>query len=118
MAAFKSILIHDINPKQFADVYAQTIAYGMFAARLHDETLETFSRLEAAELIPQSNPFLRKLFQHISSFDLDDRIVWIVETLVDIFRATDIKKLLANFGRATRQTDPVIHFYFRRGSHL
>ena len=58
MEAFKSILIHDITPKGFADVYAQTIAYGMFAARLHDATLETFTRQEAAELIPKSNPFL------------------------------------------------------------
>ena len=39
METFKSILIHDINAKQFADVYAQTIAYGMFAAHLHDTTL-------------------------------------------------------------------------------
>lgn len=61
MIAFKQILIHDITPKGFADVYAQTIAYGMFAARLHDPTLPTFSRHEAAELIPKSNPFLRKL---------------------------------------------------------
>ena len=44
MNAFKQILIHDITPKEFADVYAQTIAYGMFAARLHDPTLPTFSR--------------------------------------------------------------------------
>ena len=58
--AFKQILIHDISPKGFADVYAQTIAYGMFAARLHDPTLATFNRQEAAELIPKSNPFLRK----------------------------------------------------------
>ena len=50
MNAFKQILIHDITPKGFADVYAQTIAYGMFAARLHDPTLPTFSRQEAAEL--------------------------------------------------------------------
>jgi hypothetical protein len=64
MNAFKEILIHDITPKGFADVYAQTIAYGMFAARLHDPTLPTFSRQEAAELIPKSNPFLRKLFAH------------------------------------------------------
>ena len=48
MAAFKSILIHDITPKGFADVYAQTISYGMFAARLHDPTLDNFSRQEAA----------------------------------------------------------------------
>ena len=48
MNAFKQILIHDIKPKEFADIYAQTIAYGMFAARLHDDTLEDFSRQEAA----------------------------------------------------------------------
>src|SRR5690554_7254149 len=58
MLAFKQILIHDITPQGFADVYAQTIAYGMFAARLHDPTLDNFSRQEAAELIPKSNPFL------------------------------------------------------------
>ena len=52
MNAFKNILIHDITAKGFADVYAQTIAYGMFAARLHDPTLPTFNRQEAAELIP------------------------------------------------------------------
>ena len=60
MAAFREILIHDITPKGFADVYAQTIAYGMFAARLHDPTIPTFSREEAATLIPRSNPFLRR----------------------------------------------------------
>ena len=60
--AFKSILIYEIEPLQFADIYAQTIAYGMFAARLHDQTLDNFTRQEAAQLIPQSNPFLRKLF--------------------------------------------------------
>lgn len=57
MEAFKDILIHDITAEGFADIYAQTITYGMFAARLHDPTLPTFSRQEAAELIPKSNPF-------------------------------------------------------------
>ena len=78
LMAFEQILIHDITPRAFADIYAQTIAYGMFAARLHDPTLDTFSRQEAAELIPHSNPFLRKMFQYIAGYDLDNRIVWIV----------------------------------------
>lgn len=38
LSAFRQVLIHDITPRQFADIYAQTIAYGMFAARLHDPT--------------------------------------------------------------------------------
>ncbi|MBL1321444.1 MAG: N-6 DNA methylase [Methylophaga sp.] len=111
MEAFKAILIHDITNKQFADVYAQTIAYGMFAARLHDHTLPTFSRQEAAELIPKSNPFLRKLFQYIAGYDLDHRISWIIDSLADIFRATDVRSILQNFGKSTQQQDPIIHFY-------
>lgn len=111
MHAFQKILIHDITPSEFADIYAQTIAYGMFAARLHDPTLETFSRQEAHELIPKSNPFLRRLFGYIAGADIDERIIWIVDALADIFRATDIKKLLKNFGRTTAQHDPIIHFY-------
>ncbi|MGI8668888.1 MAG: type ISP restriction/modification enzyme [Aridibacter sp.] len=111
MKAFQDVLIHDITAREFADIYAQTIAYGMFAARLHDPHLPSFSRQEAAELIPKSNPFLRKLFQHIAGYDLDDRIKWIVDALADIFRATDVKKLLENFGKSTQANDPIIHFY-------
>lgn len=111
MTAFKEILIHDITPKGFADVYAQTIAYGLFAARYHDPTLPTFSRDEAARLIPKSNPFLRKLFHYIAGPDLDDRILWVVESLVEIFLATDVADILKNFGKATKMEDPIIHFY-------
>ena len=111
MNAFKQILIHDITPKGFADVYAQTIAYGMFAARLHDPTLPTFSRQEAAELIPKSNPFLRKLFGYIAGPDIDDRIKWIVDSLVEIFLACNVEGILKNYGKSTKMEDPIIHFY-------
>ena len=111
MNAFKDILIHDITPKGFADVYAQTIAYGLFAARLHDPTLDTFSRQEAAELIPKSNPFLRKLFGYIAGADIDDRIKWIVDNLAEIFLACNVEEILKNYGKSTKMEDPIIHFY-------
>jgi hypothetical protein len=111
MHAFREILIHDITPKGFADVYAQTIAYGMFAARLHDATLPTFSRQEAAELIPKSNPFLRKLFGYIAGPDIDDRILWIVDSLVEIFLACNVAEILKNYGKTTKMEEPIIHFY-------
>ena len=111
MLAFKQILIHDITPQGFADVYAQTIAYGMFAARLHDPTLNNFSRQEAAELIPKSNPFLRKLFGYIAGPDIDDRIKWVVENLSEIFLACNVEEILKNYGKATKMEDPIIHFY-------
>lgn len=111
MISFQQMLIHDIDNKAFSDIYAQTIAYGMFAARYHDPTLPTFSRMEAAELIPKSNPFLRKLFQDIAGFDLDSRLVWIVDELIGIFLASDVAQIMKNFGKSTKQEDPVIHFY-------
>jgi len=111
MSAFKEILIHDITPQGFADIYAQTITYGMFAARLHDPTLPTFSRGEAAELIPKSNPFLRKLFGYIAGADIDDRIIWVVDNLVEIFLACNVKEILQGYGKSTKMEDPIIHFY-------
>jgi len=111
MYAFKDILIHDITPRGFADVYAQTIAYGMFAARYHDPTLPTFSRQEAYELIPKSNPFLKKLFGYIAGLDVDDRIKWIVDDLVSIFLACNVQQMLKNYGKSTKMEDPIIHFY-------
>lgn len=111
MEDFRKTLLHDITPKKFADIYAQTIAYGMFAARLHDDTPQNFTREEASKLIPKSNPFLRKIFQKIAGFDLDDRIAWIVDDLVAAFAATDMQKIMQGFGKSTQQTDPILHFY-------
>lgn len=111
MEDFRNVLLHDITPKTFADIYAQTIAYGLFAARLHDSTPEDFTRTEAANLIPKSNPFLRKVFQHIAGYDLDERIAWIVDDLITAFAATDMKKIMQGFGKSTQQTDPMLHFY-------
>ncbi|HQF21749.1 MAG TPA: N-6 DNA methylase, partial [Kiritimatiellia bacterium] len=111
LAAFKQILLHDLDAETFADIYAQTIAYGMFAARLHDPTPDDFSRQEAAALVPKSNPFLRNLFGSIAAVDLDDRVAWVVDDLVEIFRTVDLKDILADFGKATAQEDPFMHFY-------
>ena len=114
LAVFREYLISDLSPKEFADVYAQTIAYGMFAARLRDQTAGDggdFSRRKAAELVPQSNPLLRKFFQHIAGYDLDNRIQWIVDDLADIFRATNVAELMTDFVKTNGRADPFIHFY-------
>ncbi|MEM9045020.1 MAG: type ISP restriction/modification enzyme [Pseudomonadota bacterium] len=109
--AFQENLIHDITAEDFADIYAETIAYGMFAARLHDTALDTFSRQEALELLPKSNPFLRSLFSYVAGYDLDDRIAWIIDDLARVFQACDVAKLMEGFGKLTGQNDPFLHFY-------
>lgn len=108
---FKSSLIHDITMADFADIYAETIAYGLFAARLHDHTQDTFSRAEALQLLPKSNPFLRNLFVYIAGPNLDDRLVRMIDDLCDIFKATSLHDLLSDFGKFTARNDPFIHFY-------
>lgn len=111
LRAFRSVLIHDLKPEDFADIYAQTIVYGLFTARLNDQTPEDFSRHEAAELIPKSNPFLRKVFQSIAVYDLDESISWIVEDLASMFAATDAERIMRNYGGNKRHSDPIVHFY-------
>jgi hypothetical protein len=109
--AFKANLIHDITVEDFADIYAETIAYGLFAARLHDETQETFSRGEALDLLPKSNPFLRELFIYIAGPTLDERLRRVIDELCDVFRATNMEQVLRHFGKVTARQDPFLHFY-------
>ena len=109
--AFKDVLIQELKPSDFADIYAQIIAYGMFAARLHDDTPEDFSREEAAKLIPKTNPFLRQIFNNLAGNDLDERIAWVVDDLVTVFLASDLQKIMKAYGEDKRHHDPMIHFY-------
>ena len=111
LESFRKILIRTMTETEFSDIYAQTVAYGMFVARLHDKTLDRFSRQEAATLIPKSVPFLRKMFDYIAGNDIDERIVWSVDSLAEIFSYTDIADILKDFGRKTKTSDPIIHFY-------
>jgi predicted helicase len=111
LKTFRNYLIHDLKAEDFADIYAQTIVYGMFTARLYDQSPEDFSRQEAANLIPKSNPFLRKIFQSIAGYDIDGNIEWIVDDLASMFAATDAAKIMRNYGSDKRHSDPIVHFY-------
>lgn len=109
--AFRSNLLQEITVEEFADIYAETIAYGLFAARLHDNSVNTFTRLEALDLLPKSNPFLRALFVYIAGPELDDRLVRVIDDLCAVFLATDMDEVLKDFGKVTGRMDPFLHFY-------
>ena len=108
--AFCKVLIGDLSVDQFADMYSQTIAYGLFAARCN-HVGRGFTREHAGHELPKTNPFLRKLFNTIAGADLDDRIAWAVDDLAELLARADMETILEDFGRATRQEDPVVHFY-------
>lgn len=110
LSAFRKTLIPDLQPEQFADMYAQTIAYGLFAART-TAPAEGFSRMKAGYDLPRTNPFLRRLFNEIAGPELDDRVAWLVDDLAELLKRADMTAILENFGHRTRREDPVVHFY-------
>lgn len=109
--SFRANLLPALEPGEFADIYAETITYGMFAARFHDTELDTFSRQEAMERLPASNPFLKGLFEYIAGPQLPPRLKYIVDDLVHVMRASDPHSLFRDFGKFTARNDPFIHFY-------
>ncbi|MCY3797838.1 MAG: N-6 DNA methylase [Chloroflexi bacterium] len=111
MAAFQKTLLPGLDVPRFADMYAQTLAYGLFASRVNfPGDPSQFNLRGAADDIPKTNPFLRDLFYH-SRFDFGRRLTWMAESLVEILRHTDMDSILQDFGKRTQQTDPVLHFY-------
>ncbi len=111
LQSFQRVLISDLNEAQFADMYAQTICYGLFAARCNTDQISSFSRETAAFRLPKTNPFLRGIFHQIAGTELDERITWAVDTLATILQQTDMEGILGSFGKRTRKEDPVVHFY-------
>lgn len=110
LTAFRNVLIESLSVKQFADMYAQTLCYGLFAARCNAPAAG-FTRQRAASALPKTNPFLRKLFNTIAGPDLDERIAWAVDQLAELLARADMAAILSDFGKRTRQEDPVVHFY-------
>lgn len=108
----KESLVSSLDNETFADMYAQTLIYGLFAARYNDKTAESFSRAEARELVPKTNPFLRSFFDHIAGNTFPDRLRFIVDELCEVFQHADVEKLLTDFyGKEKDNKDPIIHFY-------
>jgi len=114
---FKKLLVHDLTTDAFADMYAQTLVYGLFVARYNDETKKDFSRQEARDLIPKSNPLLQHFFDHITGLNFDKRLEYIVNELCEIFSHADVQELMKEYfkddlwGKTQKGPDPVIHFY-------
>ncbi|MBI2843364.1 MAG: N-6 DNA methylase [Armatimonadetes bacterium] len=108
--AFKETLLPELTFPEFADMFAQTIAYGLFAARERAAGSD-FTRESAAWLLPKSNPFLRSLFAHIAGIDLDDRVAWIVDDLAQVLADAHMDAIIEDFLARVRKEDPVVHFY-------
>ncbi|TAE55046.1 MAG: N-6 DNA methylase [Nostocales cyanobacterium] len=113
-ATFKKILILDTDNQSFADMYAQTIAYGLFTAKVgHAQNPGSFNfnRRNASIYISDRIPFLKGLFDIVIATDSVSRINKSIDNLVELLNTVDMSNILETFGRETRTKDPVIHFY-------
>jgi hypothetical protein len=111
----------------FADIYAQTVAYSLFTARVFshlkwqkelqvDPTVKEplFDRESAWEQLPETNPFLRQLFKDISkqkAEDLGDGLITEIANIFGILRAAKMEAILSDFSQTGNRDDIIIHFY-------
>jgi predicted helicase len=113
-STFKKLLLLDIDNDKFADMYAQTIAYGLFTAKIghaQNPGQFAFNRTTASIYISDRIPFLKGLFDLVLGTDSVSKIHKSIENLIDLFNTIDMTNILENFGQETRTEDPVIHFY-------
>jgi len=113
---FKKMLLNDIDNDQFADLYAQTITYGLFASRYYSfqkDSKATFKRSDASDLIPNTNPLLKQFFDSISrdskSSSLGKNITIHLDGITTILANADMTQIIQNLKLANN--DIVIHFY-------
>lgn len=117
MNAFQSALMHDLKADGFADMYAQTIAYGLLSARIADPKSRTADDLTAHM---KTSPFLKELMQtflHVGGrkgkaggpgIDFDELGV---SEVVELLDDADMEAVIRDFGDKKRDEDPVMHFY-------
>ncbi len=107
--AFKKYLIGTLTKKQFADLYSQTITYGLFAARTR--AVNGFNRELAFKYIPNTIGILRDVFKFISFEEPPKSLQVIVDDIAEILHVTDVKKILQEYFKEGKGKDPIIHFY-------
>ena len=109
--AFKETLLPTLTRDDFADMYAQTLTYGLFAARCTLPNATNFSRHTAASVLPRSNPFLRQLFFQVASPNLEENVTYILDDITTLLRNVSTEMLRTSFAPRNHLEDPVIHFY-------
>lgn len=107
--AFKEHLIASLTLSDFANLFAQTITYGLFVAR--SRTKEKFSRRLAYDRIPHTIGILREVFSFISSTSLPQTMEWIVDDIAEVLAAADVQKIMLDFYKNGKGRDPIVHFY-------
>jgi len=109
--ALQHALLPDLQPADFADLYAQTLAYGLFAARCYAPNAARFTRHDAAHIIPDAIPFLKRLLGTLTTHTLEPELEWLLDDLASLLERAEMHAILQDFGKRAGREDPVVHFY-------
>ena len=118
MKSFEEALLHGLTKPDFADMYAQTVAYGLLSARITDPDAAAESSL--ARYL-RTNPLLREMLEAFlagesrvaatekaGGIDFDELAI---SEVVDLLDTANMEEVLLDFRRQQRNEDPVVHFY-------
>ena len=111
---FKQTLFHNLTHDDFADMYAQTICYGLLAARIMRRSGGLVAD-DAALIAPLTQPFLKDLMETFlavggrkSKIDFNELGI---DEVVDALYHADMDAVLRDFGNRNPDEDPILHFY-------
>lgn len=104
-------LLGGLTPERFADVYAQTMVYGLLTARIAHP--EEFKVEQSVSSLKFDNEFLDAIYARFRDdsggiIDVDELGL---NELAEELAATDVDELLADFGSDNQRDDPVVYFY-------
>jgi N-6 DNA Methylase len=127
---FRDQVFHELTLKEFADAYAQMLAYGLFLARLNSVSAPVTLH-NAREFVPRSFRLIRELVDFVAELEKDEYrdVRWVVEEVLSIVNGLNLaaihedlsfrqRKAISRRVRAKDEEehrlferDPFIYFY-------
>lgn len=109
LAAFKKLLLPDLNKDDFANLYAETLTYGLFAARCQMPDNQRFNPHNADRSLRRT-PLLRTLYRLFEA-DVPANLEWVLDDMAAILNGAAIDEIRNYFENRAGRPDPMIDFY-------
>jgi len=91
---FRDQVFHDLTLKEFADAFAQMLAYGLFLARLNSDS-EKVTLHNARQFVPGSFRLIRELVEFLGVLENPEYrdVRWVVEEVLSIINNLDLNAI-------------------------
>jgi len=104
---FRETLMEGLTKERFIDLYAQTITYGLLAAKLMGK--EEVGMDNAWRFIPKSVELLRKTIYAFTGPNAPEPMAWVIDDMLKVLNKMDIKAISKDISGEGR--DLITHFY-------